>query len=100
MESDYAKLEFDVQQRLQKLLKCGHAKCPVGVIDILTDEAIIEIKRWTLWKHGMGQLLAYHIFYPDRMMRLHLFGGSPNIKTKMQIMSICCLLYTSPSPRD
>ncbi len=49
---------------------------PVGRIDILTPVEIIEVKSVRLWKHGVGQLLAYQQSFPSRKLRLHLFGLS------------------------
>ena len=44
-----------------------------GYIDLLTSTELIEIKDGKLWKHGVGQLLAYQTFYPNHSLRLHLF---------------------------
>jgi len=34
-------------------------KCQCGVIDIKTDEYVIEVKCFKNWKHGLGQVIAY-----------------------------------------
>lgn len=47
---------------------------PVGRIDILTPTLIIEVKRIKQWKSALGQVLAYHHFYPNHQPHLILFG--------------------------
>lgn len=47
---------------------------PSGVIDVLTDEEVIEVKYYRKWQRGMGQVLAYGSHYPERAKRLHLFA--------------------------
>jgi len=52
----------------------------VGRIDLLTEDFLIEIKKYSDWKHGIGQLNAYSIFYPTRKKVLILFSDSPKSK--------------------
>lgn len=47
---------------------------PAGFIDVLSDNAVIEVKYYKKWKHGLGQVLAYQSFYPRLAKRLHLFA--------------------------
>ncbi|CAN0252384.1 unnamed protein product, partial [Ectocarpus sp. 6 AP-2014] len=47
---------------------------PVGFIDVLSDTEVIEVKHYTLWKHGLGQVLSYQRHYPHLAKRLHLFA--------------------------
>lgn len=46
----------------------------IGKIDILAPGEVIEIKQASMWKSGIGQVLAYQMMFPDRKPRLHLFG--------------------------
>lgn len=48
-------------------------KCTTGRIDVLGDSEVVEVKRASLWKSGLGQLLAYAVDHPDKTRRLHLF---------------------------
>ena len=59
-----------------------------GIIDILTPDEIIEIKRISGWKSAIGQLLAYGRDFPDKHLRMHLFG---RVRTDMlqKITEIC-----------
>jgi len=58
-------------------------KVKVGRIDILTPDEIIEVKKVSHWKAGIGQLLAYSKYFHDKHMRLHLFGmGGINVFEK------------------
>lgn len=57
-----------IQFRLQKELELGgdiEIESKVGLIDLLTEEEIIEIKEGKNWKHAVGQLLMYAIEYPQ-----------------------------------
>jgi hypothetical protein len=47
---------------------------PVGFVDLVTDESVIEIKHVSDWKEGI-KVLAYALYLPSRKPRLHLFGG-------------------------
>lgn len=47
---------------------------PAGKIDVLTSTELIEVKKMTNWKEGIGQLLVYSYYYPSHTKRLHLFG--------------------------
>jgi hypothetical protein len=49
-------------------------KTPIGFIDLLTNNEIIEIKNFKDWKHGVGQLKTYQYYYPEHKARLHLFN--------------------------
>ncbi|CAN0244124.1 unnamed protein product, partial [Ectocarpus sp. 6 AP-2014] len=54
---------------------------PVGFIDVLSDTYVIEVKYYRHWKHGLGQVLAYHYFYPRLAKRLHLFAHVGDVDT-------------------
>lgn len=47
---------------------------PVGFVDILTADQVIEIKHAKCWKHAVGQVLMYGRHYPCHAKRIHLFG--------------------------
>lgn len=57
---DEATPERLFQKHLNKLLngKMEESTC-YGIIDILTLDSIIEVKKSDQWKHAMGQILAY-----------------------------------------
>ena len=67
-------MEIIIQKRLEKETGGKHVSCPAGIADIVTDRELIEIKRWKDWKSGLGQLFAYAVYFPNRRLRLHLFG--------------------------
>lgn len=83
--------EQKVQKKLEKKTGYTHMRCPAGIIDLFSakDGIIIEIKSWKSWKHAIGQLLAYHWFYPKYMLRAHYFGSIPPDEIKIMILSIC-----------
>ena len=66
--------EADVQVKYEAIFHGSHGKCVVGIPDIVTNRFLIEIKRVTLWKAAMGQLMAYHKFFPDLRLVVILFG--------------------------
>lgn len=47
---------------------------PVGRIDVLTEDEIIEIKEVSQWKNAVGQILCYATYYPDHQKHIVLFG--------------------------
>ena len=55
---------------------------PVGFIDVLSPNEVIEVKYFKQWKHGLGQVLAYHSYYPRLDKRLHLFAHNGDVNTE------------------
>jgi hypothetical protein len=47
---------------------------PVGYVDLLTDDYVIEVKHVKVWKEGT-KVLLYAAYFPNRKPRIHLFGG-------------------------
>jgi hypothetical protein len=43
-------------------------------IDIVSEDTIIEVKKYDNAHHAIGQILYYHTFYQDHDMRIHLFN--------------------------
>lgn len=65
---------------------------PSGVIDVLTEGEVIEVKYYKNWQRGMGQVLAYGSHYPDRSKRLHLFAQHEDSRVDefvKQAKSVC-----------
>jgi len=46
-----------------------------GIIDVLTDKKIIEIKVAYNWKHAIGQIQCYGCDYEDREKWIYLFDS-------------------------
>ena len=61
---------------------------PVGIIDVLTKNEIIEVKVSKRWKDALGQILAYGHYYPKHQKRIHLttFISTASLK---DVISIC-----------
>lgn len=49
---------------------------PVGFIDVLTADQLIEVKWIGCWKHAVGQVLVYGLYHPLHQKRIHLFGDA------------------------
>jgi DNA-binding transcriptional regulator GbsR (MarR family) len=64
-----------VRDRLQSQLG-GKAEAYTrwGLIDLLTETELIEVKIVTHWKDAIGHLIAKSRKYPNHQKRLHLFG--------------------------
>lgn len=87
--SSSVQMERAVQKRLQEELGGTiEEKTPVGYIDLLTDDHIIEIKDIVNWKQAMGQLLSYAKFHSSKKKRLHLFN-SKEYPDKEMIEYVC-----------
>ena len=63
-------------------------KCKNGIIDLITNDEIIEIKIFNNWKHAIGQILVYACDYPTHQKKLILFGEENKYKFE-KIKSIC-----------
>jgi hypothetical protein len=48
-----------------------------GRCDILSDDEVVEVKRYPSWRHALGQVLSYGHFFPGRSLRIHLFEPPP-----------------------
>lgn len=59
-----------------------------GRIDVITDNHVIEVKNAAAWKHGIGQVIVYNFYYPEKKPALFLFGG--NVKTYRAIAKQHC----------
>lgn len=69
---------FDSEVKVQKLLQEREGgkvevETPVGFIDLLTNDYVIEIKHVIDWKDGI-KVLAYAKYFPDKKPRVHIFG--------------------------
>lgn len=70
-------LEKGIQDKLKITLNAQvEVETPVGRIDLVTIDRIIEIKEVSKWKHAIGQILSYGTFYPDKHKAIYLFGGT------------------------
>ena len=70
--------EKDVQEKIQRMFGGEReVKTPVGYVDLVTDEMIIECKIAKDWKHSFGQIEAYSKFFPNHEKALYLFGECP-----------------------
>ena len=52
-------------------------RTPVGRLDLLTDNLIIEAKKASKAKHAIGQLLCYEIYHPRPNRAIALIGYPP-----------------------
>ena len=50
--------------------------CPVGIIDCINETEIVEFKNSKYWKEGLGQLLSYSVYFPEKKRKLSLFGNT------------------------
>jgi len=85
--------EFTISSALANLDPTARreVRCTYGVIDIVNCEYVIEVKQVRKWKQAIGQALVYALDYPDKIVRIHLFG-SVSTKQKDTIESACELL--------
>ena len=82
-------LEEKIKNKLAlKLGGTAEVETPVGYIDILTDELIIEVKKYDNWKFALGQILSYSQYYPDRFKMIYLFD-TPTKNNLKTIREVC-----------
>jgi hypothetical protein len=70
---------FDTEIKVQRALQEREGgerevDTPAGLVDLVTDEWVIEIKHIIDWKDGL-KVLLFMPYLPSRKPRLHLFGG-------------------------
>ena len=58
-----------------------------GIVDVLSDEEIIEVKRIRDWKHAIGQVVVYGS-YLSHKKRIHLIDDFSNTN-KWTIEDVC-----------
>lgn len=83
--------EKEIQLKLQNELGGEiEVETDSGIIDLLTETEIIEIKSGKNWKHAVGQVLMYAIDYPKHNKRIHLFDieNNENINDKCTLYNI------------
>ena len=77
--------EREVRDRLQAQLGGKvEAYTKYGLIDLLTETELIEIKVVHRWKDAIGHILAKSEKYPNHQKRLHLFGHQEPILDNIQ----------------
>lgn len=73
-----------------KLGAATEVRCKYGMIDILSDTEIIEVKVYRHWKHALGQCVSYGLCFPGRSRRLHLYAESSDWESaKRRLETIC-----------
>lgn len=78
--------EKEIQKQLQEELRATiEVETPVGFIDLMTADRIIEIKKASRWKHALDQIISYGIFV-DKPKYIYLFGECDN---KDNILKVC-----------
>jgi hypothetical protein len=98
-------LESIVRDRLQQQIG-GESEVvtPIGRIDLLTVDELIEVKFAPDWKEAMGQVLAYGAFFPSHQKRLHLFHPkNNNLSCLTEAQRICSeldILVTTEETAD
>ena len=87
------KLQSTDEKRYQKLLedrfKASHLHIPgVGITDITTADAHIEIKRWNRYHEVPGQLAKYQQAVPRDKLAVYFFGSLPAASKLASIRSM------------
>lgn len=81
--------ECDYQANLQQLLGGRReVRCQAGIIDLLTDDYLIEVKHYKSWKHALGQLIAYDMYVKNRQLGLALYGSRPDSRIMLALEKI------------
>jgi hypothetical protein len=88
--------ERDVRDRLQSQLGGKvEAYTKWGLIDLLTDTELIEVKIVHQWKDAIGHIIAKSRAFPNHTKRLHLFGpDDPRLDHIEEICTECNIRIT------
>lgn len=85
-ESGSILYEDAVQKRLAQETKGVMKKCLAGVVDLVSDTEIIEIKLWSNYFKAIGQIMLYGLSFPDKQKRIHFYGNQPSKAIVDEIM--------------
>jgi hypothetical protein len=68
--------EKDAQLRLSQSIPDSKREvvCNAGIVDVLTDTEVIEVKHVDRARNAIGQVLMYAKCFPFRKKRIHIFG--------------------------
>jgi hypothetical protein len=88
--------ERDVRDRLQtKLGGKVEAYTKWGLIDLLTETELIEVKIVHQWKDAIGHIIAKSRAFPTHTKRLHLFGpDDPRLDHIEEVCTECNIQIT------
>lgn len=62
---------------------------PVGYADCVSATSLIEVKRLSQWKSGLGQLCAYRRYFSGLLPVLHLFDGVDRPRGLSLMRDVC-----------
>lgn len=82
-----SELEIFYQKQLESVLGGTHKRTEHGVIDILTNDSIFEIKQWCLYKQAIGQLLSYSDCCPNKRL-VAIFFGDYDCTSKQKVITL------------
>jgi len=74
--------EHDYQHTLESVVHGNHRRNLYGITDITTDDAHIEIKKWSDYKTALGQLIAYN--HGERKKDLYVYFFGPYAQDKKE----------------
>lgn len=84
--------ETDVRDRL--CMDVPDARVEVegihGPIDIVSYDEVIEVKHVLKYTHAVGQVIGHAKTFPDKRMRIHLFGIQEDIEEKREKACTLC----------
>ena len=85
------KSEQYYQKKLEKLLDGTHTKTKHGIVDIITKDAIYELKSWNNYKQVVGQLKAYSLEKQSNKRLCAVFFGECKEQKKSDIIDFLVL---------
>lgn len=81
------KQESYYQNYLEHKLGATHNKNIYGIVNIETDNSVIEIKDWKHFKYALGQLVSYTKVNNKRRI-VYFFGQKPGLKQVNAILDL------------
>ena len=73
--------------------------CKSGIVDILTETEVIEVKSIKNWKDAIGQVLVYRCEFKGKNPRVHLFGRASD-EYRSMVVDFCTQLNVLVSFED
>ena len=85
--------EYEVVETIQRKLGGQREfEVPTGAIDLYMHPYVIEVKKAELWKHGLGQVLAYSAQIPGSTPVLWLFQHEL-VSESLPLISTTCAQF-------
>jgi hypothetical protein len=96
--NEHSLVEKSITQQLCKQWNGKSESCSIarlGIVDVVTRDAITEVKQASDWKHALGQILVYghDPLFKNKQRRIYLYNHSPFPPDFCRLVESICSNY-------